>query len=276
MNNFDLVSFKCPVCQAQMGMNDSKTLCCQGEKSHTYDLSSSGYVNLASPKQSGGGDTKEAVRARTSFLELGFYEKIANKTVALLREYLCAGAKVIDAGCGEGYYTLKISEQGFFTVGFDISKMAVEAATKRAKRMANLNTAFAVASVYELPVFDSYANAVVNIFAPCTEEEYSRVLADGGFLLVVHAGKDHLMGLKKALYQTTYENDQRADLPKNMSLVFEEELKYDISVKGNQNVKNLFAMTPYYWRTSQSDAKKLEGIDELQTEIDIIFSVFKK
>lgn len=276
MNNFDLLSFKCPICHSQMSIKDKNTLCCNGERIHTYDLSSSGYVNLASPKQSGGGDTKDAVRARTSFLELGFYENIAIKAVEILKEYLPVGAKVVDAGCGEGYYTLKIAEQGFFTVGFDISKMAVEAAAKRAKRKADLNTAFAVASVFELPIFDSSVDAVVNIFAPCVEEEYSRVLSSGGIVLVVHAGKDHLMGLKKVLYESTYENDERADLPKNMNLIYEDELKYTISVSGNQNVKNLFAMTPYYWRTSQQDAKKLENIEELNTEIDIIFSVFKK
>ena len=41
-------------------------------------------------------------------------------------------------------------------------------------------------------------------------------------------------------------------------------------------IKNLFEMTPYYWRTSQDDAKKLETIDRLTTEIDILFSVYKK
>ncbi len=276
MNNFDLFSLKCPVCQAPMLLKDTKMLCCEGQKIHTYDISSSGYVNLASPKQCGGGDTKEAVKARTSFLELGFYENIASKAVELVKKYAKEGSRVVDAGCGEGYYTLKLAQEGFLTLGFDISKMAVESAAKRSKREAKASTVFAVASVYELPLFDSFADAVVNIFAPCAEAEYLRVLADDGILLVVHAGKDHLMGLKKALYESTYENDERADLPKDMELVLEEELKYDISVKGNQNVKNLFAMTPYYWRTSQADAKKLDNIEELQTEIDIIFSVFKK
>lgn len=276
MNNFDLFSLKCPVCQAQMVAQDAKVLRCQGQKIHTYDISSSGYVNLASPKQCGGGDTKEAVRARTSFLELGLYENIASKAVELVKKYSKEGSRVVDAGCGEGYYTLKLAQEGFLTLGFDISKMAVEAAAKRSKREAKASTAFAVASVYELPLFDSFADAVVNIFAPCAEAEYLRILADDGILLVVHAGKDHLMGLKKALYESTYENDEREDLPKEMELVFEDELKYDICVEGNQNVKNLFAMTPYYWRTSQADAKKLESIEELYTEIDIIFSVFKK
>jgi 23S rRNA (guanine745-N1)-methyltransferase len=84
------------------------------------------------------------------------------------------------------------------------------------------------------------------------------------------------MGLKKALYDSAYENDVRADLPTSFELVCEKNLKYNINVVGNENLQALFAMTPYYWRTSQNDAKKLVGLNSLNTDIDIIFSVYKK
>ena len=276
MNNFDLVMLKCPVCGAKMYQKNEKTLSCEGARVHSYDISASGYVNLAPPRQCGGGDNKDAVRARTAFLDLDYYLPIANKTTEILKKFVSVDKKVIDAGCGEGYYTSKIAENVFFAIGFDISKAAVEAAAKRAKREKIYNTAFMVASVYELPVFDFSAGAIVNVFAPCVELEYTRVLDDNGILLVVHAGKNHLMGLKQQIYDNIYENDERADLPKNMELLAEETLSYEISVKGNQNIKNLFAMTPYYWRTSLDDAKKLDNLEELQTQIDIIFSIFKK
>lgn len=276
MSNFDFVTLKCPICNSTMLAQTEKIISCTGQRVHSYDISASGYVNLASPSRCGGGDTKEAVRARTAFLELGFYEKVADKITELLQKYLKENATVIDAGCGEGYYSLKIAERNFSVLGFDISKMAVEAASKRAKRNQSIKAAFAVASVYELPVFDLSANAVVNIFAPCVEDEYARVLDDNGILLVAHAGKNHLMGLKKILYDNIYQNDERADLPKNLELILEENLKYNIFIQGNQNIKNLFAMTPYYWRTSQNDVKKLDKTEELQTEVDIIFSIYKK
>lgn len=276
MNNFDMLTLRCPICGEKMFFQNEKTLCCFGLRKHSYDVSSSGYVNLASPKQCGGGDTKEAVRARTSFLELGFYDKIANKTIELLQKNIKKNATVLDAGCGEGYYSLKIAEQGFFVLGVDISKMAVEAASKRARREKNEKLFFAVASVFELPTFEHSVDAVVNVFAPCVESEYTRVLKDDGVLIVAHAGKNHLMGLKEKLYDNIYQNDERADLPKDLELIAEESLKYNIFVQGNQNIKNLFAMTPYYWRTSQNDAKKLDKIEELQTEVDIIFSIYGK
>ena len=101
-----LSAWRCPVCasplQMQQGIGAGQ-LCCLGARVHTFDLSRSGYVHL-SPRHSGGGDSKEAVRARTAFLSAGYYESAART----LCELLCAHAQgplVVDAGCGEGYYT---------------------------------------------------------------------------------------------------------------------------------------------------------------------------
>ena len=276
INKFKKAELKCPICGAKTDINGDKVLYCMGEKKHTYDISASGYINLASPKQCGGGDTKGAVKARSDFLDCGYYKPIADKTVELLEKYASKTPIVIDAGCGEGYYTLQFAKNADIAIGFDISKFAIEAAAKRAKRESVNNAAFCVASVYNMPIFDKSADALVNIFAPCVDEEYLRVLKPHGVLIVVQAGKEHLMGLKKALYDSAYENDVRADLPTSFELVCEENLKYNINVVGNENLQALFAMTPYYWRTSQNDAKKLVGLNSLNTDIDIIFSVYKK
>lgn len=278
MNRFEKAGLKCPICNAKMTLDagTNKTLFCEGEKKHSYDISSSGYINLASPKQCGGGDTKGAVRARSAFLDGGYYAPIADMLLELLSEYIPTDSTVIDAGCGEGYYTSQIARKQYFTVGFDISKYAVEAGAKRSKREGIDNVLFSVASVYTMPIFDESADAVVNIFAPCVDEEYSRVLKNNGILIVVQAGTKHLLGLKQVLYDNVHENDTRADLPKSLTPICERELCYELSVSGNENIKNLFEMTPYYWRTSQDDAKRLDGVEELKTEIDILFSVYKK
>ena len=127
-----------------------------------------------------------------------------------------------------------------------------------------------------MPVSDKSADAVVSIFAPCAEEEMARVLSDDGIMVVVSAGADHLWGLKELLYDTAYKNDNRADMPKGMTLVSEESISYSILLESNEDIKNLFSMTPYYWRTSPSDSEKLKDIQTLKTMIDINFSVYKK
>jgi len=135
---------------------------------------------------------------------------------------------------------------------------------------------FAAASVFSLPFADGSADAVVNIFAPCAEQEFSRVLRSDGVLVVVWAGKDHLMGLKQALYNKTKENDGRADLPIVLPLIEERQVRYDITVYGRENLQNLFAMTPYYWRTSPSDSEKLARLEELTTPVDMTVAVYRK
>ena len=52
-------------------------------------------------------------------------------------------------------------------------------------------------------------------------------------------------------------------------------MSYTIEVDGNEGIMSLFAMTPYYWRTSQSDGEKLKLLSELTTEVDIIISVYR-
>ena len=71
INFFNKANLKCPICSAPTEIDGNKVLYCKGEKKHTYDISASGYVNLASPKQCGGGDTKSAVKARSEFLDNG-------------------------------------------------------------------------------------------------------------------------------------------------------------------------------------------------------------
>jgi hypothetical protein len=105
-------------------------------------------------------------------------------------------------------------------------------------------------------------------------KEYSRVLCDSGVLIVAYAGEKHLLGLKSAIYENAHINTQRADLPLKMCKIWEKRVSYNIDITSNNEIMSLFAMTPYYWRTSQSDAEKLMGLEKLTTEVDIVVSVY--
>ena len=84
------------------------------------------------------------------------------------------------------------------------------------------------------------------------------------------------MGLKRAMYREVYGNDERADMPKGMVRLCQERLKYTVDIEENEDILNLFSMTPYYWRTSRADAEKLSLLESLSTEIDILFTVYTK
>ena len=274
----------CPVCGADMYISqNSQSLLCKGVKTHCFDGGGGGYVPLA-PKHSGGGDSKEAVRFRTAFLSKGYYQPAAEALCKLVQAYIPTGGVVIDAGCGEGYYSNRIAERGYHVLGVDLSKFAVDTAAKTAKRVSMAKgtqpcTAYAVGSVFELPARDACADCVVNIFAPCAPASYARVLSKGGYLMVAGAGDDHLMGLKQRIYDNPYLNEGRRDLPvegEYFALVEKITTRFDITVTGGEDLQALFSMTPYYWRTSQSGHEKLTQTDTLQTPVTFDFFVYKK
>ena len=160
---------KCPVCGSDMRVTDGgKSIKCDGKRTHCFDIASSGYVNFSG---NGGGDSKEAVRARRRFLSLDKYRPCADAVSDVLKKYV-PGETVIDTGCGEGYYGGVISSGGNSVIGFDLSKPAVEAAAK--KKLPH--SFFAVAGINAMPVKDESVFGVTNIFAPCFEDEFSRVL----------------------------------------------------------------------------------------------------
>ena len=269
--------FACPVCGCEMTVTeDGKSALCLGRnpkgKSQCFDFSADGYLSLGQT----GGDSKEAVRARTLFLEKDYYRPAALAVADAVKRYAGGCRTLIDAGCGEGYYTSLLSQQAEMTVGFDLSRFACAHGAKKARREEKNDLLYATASVFELPLRSGCADAVTNIFAPCAEEEYCRVLRDGGLLFVVGAGRDHLMGLKRAIYDQTYENAERADLPKTMKQVDRTVSTHTVSVEGREDIAALFSMTPYYWRTRESDKEKLMRLERLETEISFEINIYQK
>ena len=270
-------ALRCPCCASPMTLLGGSLVCLpQGDgKRHCFDIAKSGYVNLDTT-HAGGGDGKELVRARTAFLESGAYRPISDGVNDLLGQYAAPGL-VIDAGCGEGYYTNRAAamHRGSRFLGFDLSKSAIDAAARSASRTQS-GAAFAVAGIFDLPVADASATAILNLFAPCAEAEFSRVLCDGGILILVGAGEDHLFGLKKAVYDVPYKNAVRADLPRGMELLREHRISYTAHLSSNEQIRALFSMTPYAFRTSREDMAKLDAIEALDTEVDVTVSVYRK
>ncbi len=272
-----LHALRCPVCGSSMRCDmthGAGRLFCAGERTHNFDMARSGYVHLA-PRHSGGGDSRAAVRARTAFLSEGYYAVAADALCELMHKHMPTGL-IVDAGCGEGYYTNYLARRGPYEIlGFDLSRDAVDAASKVARSVQN-GARYAVASVFELPLGDATADAVINIFAPCAEAEFCRILRPGGILVLIGAGEHHLLGLKRALYDDTYENAERADLPQDMRRIEQKTVHDTITVRGNEQIAHLFSMTPYYWRTSLSDRQKLDALDVLETEIEFDCRVYMK
>lgn len=269
--------FICPVCGSPLQREEKRYLCPKG---HMFDRAAGGYVNLAMNQASSAkrhGDDKRMIRARTEFLQTGAYCSLSDRLVDISSALLNDGDSFLDAGCGEGHYTallarrLKDEGKRCTLMGIDVSKDALTAAEKR-----RADLLLAVASVFHLPVEDESVSLVWNIFAPAAGEEYSRVLRRGGHLIRVFPLEEHLMGLKELVYETVYPNRPQVLAFDGLELLEHHELRETLTLTDSKEIAALFAMTPYYYKTSAEDQAKLAQVQTLTTPIAFGISVYRK
>ena len=101
------------------------------------------------------------------------------------------------------------------------------------------------------------------------------MLKPGGILLLAGAAPDHLFALKRALYDTPYQNEPRADLHANMKLLHTERLAFDMALDG-EALGNLFAMTPYFYRTSKEGLERLAALQSLTVNGEFDIYIYQK
>ena len=267
-----MLVLRCPVCKKPL-YTSGLSLECQNH--HTFDISKYRYVNLAMDNRSSKkhhGDDKLMVRSRTDFLNSGYYEPLQKQIVQTARGYLYPESNVVDAGCGEGYYTDALQKEiGCQVLGVDLSKEALRAAGKR-----NQNLLLAVAGASSVPVPDQSIHMVLSIFAPCFPEEFSRILMSDGILIRAAPTEDHLWGLKKSVYDEPYKNPSPETELEHFRFLYSSILSYSITLDSNEMIQDLFRMTPYYYKTGKKDQDKLEQLDHLTTEVGFAVQVFRK
>ncbi|HBJ18397.1 MAG TPA: methyltransferase [Clostridiales bacterium] len=264
----------CPKCRALLTFSEKTAHCAAG---HSYDLAKEGYINLLLSAGGIHGDSREMVEARRRFLESGAYEPLRRAVAELVCRYLPAGGICLDAGCGEGYYTEDIAEalagdgKDALLFAFDISR---DAARRTAKRRRDLSVA--VASAYAIPARDGSADLLTDLFSPMATAEFARVLKPQGIFLLVIPEKEHLFGLKEALYDTPYKNEVAGTDLDGFTLLESREIRYPLTLDGKERIADLFLMTPYAYRTSPKDKEKLAARDTLVTEVHFRILIYQK
>lgn len=274
-----MVLFRCPVCRSPLEDCGNHAAC---SNRHSFDRASEGYYHLLPSNKMHAklpGDSKEMVAARRAFLNAGYYQLFSdgiNETAAKV----LSGVKspmILDAGCGEGYYTARLkqalSEQrnDARIAGFDISKAAVKAAAKRDKEIS-----FAVASIFDIPVADGCCDLVLNVFAPIVPAEFARVLKTGGVLLIAVPSERHLLGLKEILYESPYVNEETDTEYQGFDFLERIPLRGTITITDPEQIANLFSMTPYYWKTPQAGCERLRQAVQLDTEIGFDLLLYRR
>lgn len=261
----------CPKCKEPLKAVEKSLVC---PNRHCYDVAKEGYVNLLSSQKSGSliGDNREMALSRRDFLNKGYFSALAEALTVELKNCGCGSPCVLDICCGEGYYSsyLKESCSGDF-LGFDISKEMVRLAAKRKS-----GVDYFVANMTDIPLADNSVDFAIHLFAPFYENEFYRVLKKGGTLISVTPGKEHLLSLKRVLYDTPYLNDEAPPNAEKLTLIEQKKVFAEIELQSQSDIQSLFKMTPYYYHTSDENKKRLEGKDKLKTETDFTLNVFKK
>ncbi|MCF0121271.1 MAG: methyltransferase domain-containing protein, partial [Oscillospiraceae bacterium] len=225
------MEFICPKCANILVRREKAYTCASG---HSYDIAKSGYVNLLPPSGGGKrhGDDKLMVKARTEFLNKGYYDPLAEAVADAAVRFSGDSAAIIDAGCGEGKYACDVLDA--FTrsgktadiIGIDISKDALIQASRRSKALR-----LCAASTASMPVESSCADILLNIFSPLMAEEFSRVLRGGGHLIRAVPLEEHLLSLKELIYDTPYLNPAPDETLDGFELVEYRRLRYVFSLE---------------------------------------------
>lgn len=276
----------CPVCRARLEADGGSYRCKRG---HSFDCAASGYLHLLPASQMRSkvpGDNKQMVAARRRFLSLGKYQPISDGINRAVEDFLRkkapkmpeGGFSLLDVGCGEGYYTNRLAQhlasQGVRAQvwGMDISKFAVQAAAKAAQ-VQGLGVRYGVASLFDLPVKDHSCQVVLDLFAPVCTEEFHRVLKRGGLLVFAVSSTRHLWELKERIYDTPYENEKVDHDYEGFRFLGKEKVTYQMELGCQQEIDDLFTMTPYCYKSSVQTVERLHSLGTLSTqvEVDLIF-----
>ncbi len=257
----------CPKCKCKLNKIDNSYKC---DNNHSFDIAKRGYVNLVLGNSKATGDDKHMVNSRTQFLNHGYYEKLRTCIGNVLSS--CEMNTLVDAGCGEGYYTNYFKQllPSCEMYGFDLSKYAVDEACK-AKSGVN----YCVCSIFHLPLDNLSCDGVISIFAPVDMDENTRILKENGYFLQVGPGPKHLWGLKQELYSDIYENQVKVGY-EGYKLVKEEYVEDVITIDHQEDIWALFQMTPYYWRTPKENVQRLKNLNKLITTVQFHVALYQK
>ncbi|GLV58084.1 23S rRNA (guanine(745)-N(1))-methyltransferase [Dictyobacter sp. S3.2.2.5] len=270
----------CPVCRMPLNFEQATLRC---ERGHAFDVAKEGYVNLLRKKLPG--DTKEMVVARRAFFDQGYYEPVSDLLNRLLRVHLPdtieGPLRILDAGCGEGYYLGRLQQSlsndyGYMQgVGIDISKDAIRLAARRYP-----GSSFLVANLKEaLPLVEQALTGMVNVFAPRNVAEYARVLQPGAPLLIIIPGSHHLEELRHSLHLLNIEENKQQHVIEQFAGTFDllalHTLTYKLELEQGE-IEQLVVMTPNYWHQSTESQARLAELADFTTTVDFVCLVFQR
>jgi len=260
--------YRCPICNQPLTVLEKSAVCVS---KHNFDRAKSGYFNFLLKNQTiFRGDHPTQIDARRNFLSKDYYLPLAKQVNAIIASH--QPSSLIDAGCGEGYYThhIKKANPTCQVYGFDISKEAVEKAAKQDREIH-----YCVSSVNRLPYRNNSSDMITSLFAPIDEEEFHRVLSENGILLVISAHPEHLIELKAVAYDTLVQHEHKSLSHPKLALKDQKVFSFTLDLI-QPDITNLFNMTPYGFRTAPKGKFRIEEKENLTVTAKFIIETYQK
>lgn len=275
----------CPLCHLPLERAGGSWRCGTG---HSFDCAREGHVHLLPVQHKRSrdpGDSKEMVAARRRFLAAGHYQPLAAAVCdSLLQEAPAvqdapqaadAPLRVLDAGCGEGFYLRALAAattRPLALLGLDISKWAVLAAAKLQRE-----ATWVVGSNANLPVQPGTLDRVLCLFGFPVYPQFHRVLTSGGLLLQVDPGPGHLLQLRELIYpQLKPERDTPPALPEGFALLRETPVRFNVTLTTPQEIADLLLMTPHLFRASAEGKARVAALQTLDLSVDVRLQTLQK
>ncbi len=250
-------TFRCPKCFSSLTLSGQSLVC---ENGHCFDISRKGYVNLALGRGGSVHYDRALFESRGVILKAGLYAHVLEAARSLLAE--TNAKRILDAGCGEGYYARALAADGFTVYAFDLAKDAIALAAEGGTPVLLM-----VADMTAIPLADGSVDAILDAFSPAHYGEYRRVLREGGYTVKIIPGENHLRELRTAaaplLRHSEYENgaDVEAHFASHFRIVktVEAEKTFPLS---KELLPHLLRMTPLLFGVN-TNALPLDALGEI-------------
>ena len=259
--------YRCPICNSNLELAGQSMIC---PSRHTFDIAKQGYLNLLMKKKTFDNYDKISFQSRKIILEKGYYNHVLEVVAELLRSTESC-TSVLDVGCGEGFYSRKLSAiTGKDIVAFDISKESVQIA---AKADLEHHVSWFVGDLSDLPIADSAIDCILNIFTPANYGEFQRVLSDNGMLIKVVPGSDHLIEFRRLvrdhLRNKDFSNEQVVEcFQDNFSLISRTKVSKTFELP-EEDCRIFAEMTPLFFNVDKQQLD-LSSISSLTVDAEIL------
>lgn len=175
--------------------------------------------------------------------------------------YVTPPARILDAGCGVGRYTIPLAMREYEVMGVDISSFAItELDNVRLRR--NMKMGLAAADVCHLPFRDNTFDAVVafGVLQHLLEEErravpleFARVLVPGGTIVIEVLGREDMRMGGREVEPTTFlrstgsvyhyfDPDEIKDIFSGLDIIDIKENKVIKNIAGKDHMRHMISV----------------------------------